>query len=201
MSAPLFLFAPGAGAPSTSAWMQAWRDRLSSLGHVVTFDYPYMKAGRRMPDRAPALIAAHAEALAQARAAHPRADRVFLIGKSMGSRMGCHLALQTPVTGVVCLGYPLISGSSGAKRDQVLLALGTPILFVQGTNDGLCPLAELEAVRAKMAARNELFVVQGGDHSLELSRAKSQRDAVEASNQLVLAAIRGFVESFTGEAA
>jgi len=36
-------------------------------------------------------------------------------------------------------------------------------------------------------------VVIGGDHSLEISRAKSQRDAVEASNAAVLAAIRTFV--------
>ena len=194
---PLFLFAPGAGAPSTSAWMQAWRTRLVTLGDVVAFDYPYMKAGRRMPDRAPALIAAHAEALAQARAAHPAAERVFLIGKSMGSRMGCHLALQTPVTGVICLGYPLLSGATGAKRDEVLLALRTPILFVQGTKDELCPLPELEAVRRKMSAPNELFVVSGGDHSLELSRAKSQRDAAETANAAVLAAIRTFVTNVT----
>ena len=193
MTAPLFLFAPGAGAPSTSPWMQAWRDRLARLGHVVTFDYPYMKAGRRMPARAPVLIAAHAEALAQARRAYPAAERLFLIGKSMGARMGCHLALEAPVHGVICLGYPLISGSSGARRDQVLLALRTPILFVQGTNDQLCPLPQLDLVRGKMQAPNSLFVVAGADHSLEISRAKSQRAAVEASNDAVLAAIATFV--------
>jgi predicted alpha/beta-hydrolase family hydrolase len=192
-AAPLFLFAPGAGAPSTSAWMRAWRDRLATLGDVVMFDYPYMKAGRRMPDRAPVLIAAHADALAQARRAHPGAERVFLIGKSMGSRIGCHLALETPVSGVICLGYPLISASSGAKRDQVLLALRTPILFVQGTKDEMCPLAELEALRTEMPAPTTLFVVTGGDHSLELSRATSQRAAGEASNAAVLAAIQDFV--------
>ncbi len=198
MSAPLFLFAPGAGASSASPWMQAWRDRLATLGGVVTFDYPYMKAGRRVPDRLPALIAAHAQALAAARAAHPEAERIFLIGKSMGSRVGCHLALQAPVTAVICLGYPLISGSSGAKRDEVLLALRTPILFVQGTNDPLCPLPELQAVRAKMQAPNELFVVPGGDHSLETSHAKSQRPAVEASNASVLSAIGAFTGAAGG---
>ncbi|HVV51514.1 MAG TPA: alpha/beta family hydrolase, partial [Polyangia bacterium] len=81
---PTFLFAPGAGAPSTSAWMTAWRDRLRTLGEVVSFDYPYMRAGRRMPDRLPALIAAHREALAAARAR--AAGPVFLAGKSMGGR-------------------------------------------------------------------------------------------------------------------
>jgi len=85
---PLLLFAPGAGAPSSSAWMTAWRDRLSSLGTVVPFDYPYMRERRRRPDRLPQLIAAHRAALAEARAAHPDASAVYLIGKSMGGRVG-----------------------------------------------------------------------------------------------------------------
>src|SRR5690606_19746205 len=45
MSKPLFLFAHGAGAPSASAWMQAWSERLGRIGRVRTFDYPY-KIGR-----------------------------------------------------------------------------------------------------------------------------------------------------------
>jgi hypothetical protein len=189
----LFLFAHGAGAPSASAWMQAWRARLTTLGDVVAFDYPYMKTGRRLPDRQPALIAAHVQALAEARA--HASGPVFLIGKSMGSRIGCHVALEAAVSGVICLGYPLVSGTSGALRDEVLLALRTPILFVQGTGDPLCPLDKLQAVRERMQTRHELFVVTGGNHSLEISRARTKRDAQEASNAAVLAAIRRFVES------
>src|SRR3954469_6364414 len=162
----LFLFAPGAGAASSSAWMQAWRDRLGALGQMVVFDYSYMRAGRKMPDRLPALIAAHAAALATARASH--AGPVHLIGKSMGSRVGCHLSLEEPVTSLICLGYPLVAASNGAVRDEVLLALRTPILFVQGTRDPLCPLDRLEGVRARMAAPHQLLVVNGGNHSLEV---------------------------------
>ena len=66
-SRPTFVFAHGAGAPSSSGWMVAWRKRLETLGDVVTFDYPYMRAGRKTPDRLPALITAHREVLAQAR--------------------------------------------------------------------------------------------------------------------------------------
>lgn len=189
----LFLFAHGAGAPAASVWMQAWRDRLATLGDVVTFDYPYMKTGRRLPDRQPALIAAHAQALAEARAR--TTGPVFLIGKSMGSRIGCHVALQEAVSGIVCLGYPLVSRTSGALRDEVLVALRTPILFVQGTGDPLCPLDKLQAVRERMQARHELFVVAGGNHSLEISRAKSKRAVQDASDRAVLEAIRAFVES------
>lgn len=206
-AARLFLFAPGAGAPSSSDWMTAWRDRLSALGQVVTFDYPYMRARRRSPDRLPALIAAHREALAGARTGAPGAA-VFLIGKSMGGRIGCHLALEEDqadigidgagaVAGVICLGYPLQSGSTGALRDQVLLALRRPILFVQGSRDPLCPLDKLAPVRARMTAPNTLLVVEGGDHSLQLSAAQrraagqTQADA----DARVLEAIARFVDA------
>ncbi len=50
---PSFVFAHGAGAPSSSAWMRAWRDGWATLGDVVAFDYPYMRAGRKAPDRCP----------------------------------------------------------------------------------------------------------------------------------------------------
>jgi predicted alpha/beta-hydrolase family hydrolase len=189
----LFLFAPGAGAPSSSAWMQAWRDRLGALGQVVVFDYSYMRAGRKTPDRLPALIAAHAAALATARSSH--AGPVHLIGKSMGSRVGCHLSLEEPVTSLICLGYPLVAASNGAVRDEILVALRTPILFVQGTRDPLCPLDRLEGVRARMTAPHQLLVVNGGNHSLEVPGGKSARAAQEASDAGVLDTIRAFVEA------
>src|SRR6185436_3698265 len=94
---PSFLFAHGAGAPSASGWMRAWRDRLATLGDVVAFDYPYMRAGRKTPDKLPALIAAHRAVLAEARAKAQPGDPLFLIGKSMGGRVGCHVALEEKV--------------------------------------------------------------------------------------------------------
>jgi len=193
MDGLLLLFAPGAGAPSRSPWMAAWADRLGTFGRVVRFDYPYMEAGRRAPDRLPELIKAHAAALAAARPGRP--DAVVLVGKSMGSRVGCHLSLQQPVAGLVCLGYPL-RGASGALRDQVLLELRTPILFVQGTRDRLCPLDELAAVRARMTAPSELHVVEGGDHSLQVGvRDLRARGLTQAQvDEQVLSSIRSFLE-------
>jgi predicted alpha/beta-hydrolase family hydrolase len=189
----LFLFAPGAGASSASTWMQAWRGRLAKLGTVVPFDYGYMQAGRKLPDRLPALIATHGAALAAAR--EQAEGPAFLLGKSMGSRIGCHLSLETKVAGLICFGYPLVAASNGAVRDEVLLALTTPILFVQGTRDPLCPLEHLALVRAKMQARNELHVVEGGNHSLEIPGGKATRPAQALSDAAVLAAIETFVRS------
>ena len=190
---PFFLFAPGAGAPSSSAWMQGWRDRLATLGDVATLDYPYMRAGRKSPDKLPVLVESHRAALADARG---RAKGpLFLVGKSMGGRVGCHLAVEEPVAGVVCLGYPLKAGGSGALRDEVLLALRVPVLFVQGTRDPLCPLPLLAEVRARMTAPNTLLVVEGGNHSLETSAAarKAANETQAASDARVLDAIRRFV--------
>src|SRR5690606_30418526 len=136
---PLILLAPGAGAPSSSPWMQALAQRLAAAFDVVPFDYPYMRAGRKRPDPLPTLIAAHREALGSAR--RGRTGPVFLVGKSMGGRVGCHVALEAEVTGLVCLGYPLKgAGPKASLRDEVLIRLRTPILFIQGTRDPLCPL-------------------------------------------------------------
>jgi len=193
MSLPV-LFAHGAGAGSQHRWMRAWAHKLAAIGPVATFDYPYMAAGKRRPDRMPTLLQAHRDALDDHRAAH--GDRVLLAGKSMGSRVGCHLAVEdSTVAGVVCFGYPLVS-QSGKRRDQVLLDLAVPILFVQGTRDKLCPLEVLEEVRGQMTATSTLHVVDTGDHSLQVTKTwckqtgKTQDD-VDAE---MLSAVQRFVE-------
>lgn len=164
-----FLFAPGAGAPSTSAWMQRYATRLRELGEVTLLDYPYMLAGQKRPDPLPRLIAAHTEALTRLRGQGP--GSVVLIGKSMGGRVGCHVALSEQVERVVCLGYPLVgAGARRNVRDQVLLESTAPVLFLQGTRDPLCPLDHLQEVRRRMKAQNDLLVIDEGDHSLEVTK-------------------------------
>ena len=192
---PFFLFAAGAGAPSTHPWMQRWKDRLATIGRVALFDYPYMRERRKRPDRLPQLIAAHREALAQNR--HPDDGATVLIGKSMGGRIGCHVALEEKVDALVCLGYPLCAMGDRTKlRDEVLRALRTPILFVQGTRDLLCPLDLLEPVRAEMKTRNVLHVVEGGDHSLIVPKRQLQAkgETQEDVDQRILSQIAQFVE-------
>ena len=193
---PLFLFAPGAGAPSSHSWMQNWKDRLSEIGDVEAFDYDYMQEGRKRPDPLPRLIAAHREALSKARERHPSGTTI-LIGKSMGGRIGCHVSLEEKVGGLICLGYPLCAmGDRTKRRDEVLRCLSTPILFVQGTRDSLCPLDLLERVRSEMKALNFLHIVEGGDHSLRVPKRQLQA-AGETQNdvdQRILQTIAGFVD-------
>lgn len=179
-TARLIVLAPGAGAPSSSGWMRAVAKRLSAFGRVEAFDYPYQIAGRRSPDRQPVLVASHREAFERARSAH--AGPIVLAGKSMGGRIGCHVAVESEPkpNALVCLGYPLV-GQNGKVRDEVLLALRTPVLFIQGTRDTLCPLEKLAEVQARMTAPHRLHVVEGGDHSLLVQKRQlSERGTTQA---------------------
>jgi predicted alpha/beta-hydrolase family hydrolase len=191
---PFFLFAPGAGAPSSHPWIVRWVERLRTIGHARAFNYLYTAEGRRRPDPLPRLIDTHRSELENARQSH--AGPLILIGKSMGGRVGCHLALEESVAAVVCLGYPLCAGGDCTKlRDKVLRVLSTPILFVQGTRDSLCPLEVLARVRADMRALNELHVVQGGDHSLLVTKnqLKASGETQEIVDQRILEVIRQFI--------
>jgi uncharacterized protein len=193
---PSIFLAPGAGAPSSHPWMQYWKDLLGEIGDVETFDYAYMREGRKRPDPLPQLIATHRKALSEAREKHPSGS-IILIGKSMGGRVGCHVSLEEKVAGLVCLGYPLCAMGDRTKiRDEILRALSTPILFVQGTRDSLCPLDLLEKVRDEMKAPNFLHVVEGGDHSLGVPKRQLQASGKtqERVERGILKTITGFVD-------
>ena len=186
--------------------MVRFQGLLGSLGTVRSFDYPYLREGsrRRAPDKQDVLVGAHTAELERFAAESARTDKLVLAGKSMGSRMGCHVAVAceearrggvvvpTPA-GLVCFGYPL-RGQNGKLRAEVLLALRTPVLFVQGTRDAMCPLTELDEVRKRMQAPSELFVVESGDHSLEATKtALKARGLTQAQvEQEILEAVKRF---------
>ena len=177
--------------------MQRWKKHLEEVGDVETFDYPYMRQNRKRPDPLPQLIAAYRQALAEALAKTGATAPVILIGKSMGGRVGCHVALKEKVDGLICLGYPLCAmGDRSRLRDDILRSLTTPILFVQGTRDSLCPLDLLDRVRVEMKVPNFLHAVEGGDHSLRVPKGQLQGASKTQENidQDILTAICKFVD-------
>jgi hypothetical protein len=121
----------------------------------------------------------------------------------MGGRIGCHVAVELEREGapdserpaaLVCLGYPLVA-PGGAVRDEVLLELATPVLFVQGTRDSMCPLERLAAVRQRMRAENDLYTVEDGDHSLLVQKGSLKRRGLTQTevDQGIFGAIQAFV--------
>lgn len=178
------VFAHGAGAGHRSPFMR----RIASLlaGHgltVVTFDFPYLAAGRKLPDRAPVLEAAFRDAVDAAVAAtRPRA--IVLAGKSLGGRMATHFAADpagwraaVPLAGAVAFGYPLRPpGPRGGDRVSHLRRLAVPTLIVQGTRD---TFGGPDAIAADVGPAAHLTVhpVETGDHSLKVLASSGRRPA------------------------
>jgi uncharacterized protein len=173
---PLLVLAHGAGAPHTSRFMADAALDLAARGiETVTFNFPYMEARRRMPDRAPVLEACFRAVLAAIASDAADARPLVVGGKSMGGRIASHLAAgpaqgHPPLAGLLCLGYPLHPpGHPERPRTSHLPAIAVPTLIVQGARDPFGTRDELAPVVATMP-RATLYVVEGGDHSLTVPK-------------------------------
>lgn len=189
------VLAHGAGAGQQSAWIVKTAQALAETGiSVVTFDFPYMAAGRKVPDRAPVLEAAWREVLAEvAGSTDPALSApVFIGGKSMGGRIATHIAAQgvEGVSGMVLLGYPLHPpGRAEQRRDAHLPKIQEPVLFVQGSDDTFGNREEIEEVVQRMP-NAFLHVIEGGDHSFKVRGGAARNVAIFAE---VITTVRDWI--------
>ena len=137
---------------------------------VVRARFPYRLAGKRAPDRMPALLESARSAIAAARAL-PGAERrrLALGGRSMGGRVASMLVADgLPADALVFLSYPLHpAGKPEQLRDAHLPTIPCPMLFVEGDRDTLCDLALLRPVLERLGTRAELAVFPGADHGMK----------------------------------
>lgn len=179
-SAALVL-AHGAGAGQHSPFMVRVATLLAERGiAAATFDFPYIAAGRRVPDRAPVLENAWRDAIDEARGEFA-GRRLFIGGKSMGGRMASHVAAHGDVqglSGLVFLGYPLHPpGKTQQRRDSHLPRVREPMLFVQGSRDAFGTAEEIRGLLSSMRAAT-LHEVPGGDHSFHVGGRGADQSAV-----------------------
>jgi len=161
----------GAGSGMRSPFITGISDELARHRiSVLRFDFPYVTAGRRVPDRAPVLVDATMRAFALGR---ERAGGLPLLagGKSLGGRMASMAAADgMPAAGLVFLGYPLHPpGKPDKLRDAHLDAIRVPMMFVQGTNDAFARADLLAPVLERLGGRAALYSVPGGDHSFRVA--------------------------------
>ena len=142
------LLAPGAGGDSTHHTLTALVGALSPTP-VRVMDFPYRRAGRRAPDRAPVLVDALEEEVASFGRDLGLRDtsRVVLGGRSMGGRMASMLAAGGHrCRGLVLLSYPLHPpGRPDKLRVEHFGGIDVPVLFVGGDRDPFGTPAELAA--------------------------------------------------------
>ncbi len=170
------LLAHGAGLGQDHPWMVTVRDLLAAAGFpTMTFDYAYMDRGRKSPDRPQKLLDVHAAA-ADRLATY--VDDVVFVGKSMGGRIGSHLAgdAQWPARALVYLGYPLVPmGKAEPRPIDHLLRIEAPQYFVSGTRDRLSPPDLISRVAREVPSGDQL-VVEDGDHSLRVPKRSGRTD-------------------------
>lgn len=164
------LLTPGAGADRDQSTLVAIEAALAPTGvEVERMDFPYRKAGRRAPDKAPVLVAAVVEGAAAlaARAGLPP-ERVLLGGRSMGGRM-CSMAVAEglPALGLVLVSYPLHPpGKPEQLRVEHFPRIGVPCLFLSGTRDAFGTPEELERATDRVTGPVTHRWIEGGDHGL-----------------------------------
>jgi predicted alpha/beta-hydrolase family hydrolase len=159
----VFLFAHGAGAPMEHPWMSAVARGMGEQGiRVVRFNFDYMEARRKAPDRQPVLLDTWRRVIEE----HGGGGKVCIGGKSMGGRMASMVADEMGVRGLICFGYPFHPpGKPEQLRTAHLEDLRTPALILQGTRDPFGTREEVSAYRLSKAIRIEW--IEKGDHSLK----------------------------------
>ena len=173
----LLVLAHGAGAGMDSDFMQKIARGLADRGlRTCRFEFPYMREGRRAPDRQEVLEAAYRAVLAQvAEQEHSSGVPLILGGKSLGGRIASHVGPGSAAVGLVFLGYPLHPpGKPDRARTDNLAALSLPMLFVQGTRDPFCPLPALRCFLAAHHGPADLAVIDDGDHSFKVRRGSGR---------------------------
>ena len=170
----------GAGAGQRHPFMAGVAAAVAVHGiRVVTFDFPYITDGRRLPDRAPRLLAALDQAVD---ALHVPASSLFIGGKSLGGRMATMwLVAGGRAAGLVVLGYPLNPprGLPQPERAQILASVPGRGLIVQGSRDGF---GHPDLIAATAPAAILVHPLPGADHAFAVPQRTAADVLAEVSS-------------------
>jgi len=188
-SADVVVLAHGAGGPMRSTFMNVMARGLAAEGiRVVRFEFPYMRAKKKVPDREPALRESWVSVVRELGGG----PRLVIGGKSLGGRMASLVADEVGARGLICLGYPFHPpGKPERLRTAHLGGLRTPTLILQGTRDPFGSREEVAGYQLSPAIRVEWM--EGGDHSLKpgAGSGRAEKDNLAAAVRAAADFIRG----------
>lgn len=166
---PLVALSHGAGGDLRGPVLEGFAAGLASADVAcLRFNFAYTEAGRRGPDREPALRQVWSAAFSRAA---ELGDLVWAAGKSMGGRIASMMVAdgELDAAGLIFVGYPLHPpGKPERIRDEHLYRIEVPMLFIQGTADPFARKELLAGVLKRLGKRATLHAVEGGDHSFRV---------------------------------
>nr|WP_249154619.1 alpha/beta family hydrolase [Bradyrhizobium manausense] len=191
-----YVLAHGAGAGMRHASMDKIAEGLAKRGIATfRFNFPYMENKQGRPDQ-PAVAHAAVRAAVEEAARLCPGLKVVAGGKSFGGRMTSQAQSKAPLPGVkglAFLGFPLHAAKKpSSERAEHLGSVAIPMLFLQGTRDGLADLSLLKPVVAALGEKATLHEIEGGDHSFAVLK-KSGRTNDEALAE-VLDTLAGWID-------
>lgn len=170
------VYAPGAGANIDDPFGLCLADVLAARGvSVVRFQFPYMEAHRRSPDRTPVLEATWRAVIEAVRVPD---GKLCVGGRSMGGRIASQVvAGRAPVDALALFAYPLHPpGLPDQRRDVHLPSIRVRTLFCSGTRDAFAAPDELREAAARVR-RSKVHLLEGADHSFAPARASGRTRA------------------------
>jgi uncharacterized protein len=163
------LLAPGAGSNRDQPSLVAIETALAPVP-VARMDFPYRKAGKKIPDKTPVLLeAVRAEASSLVASSACAPERLVLGGRSMGGRM-CSMAVAEglPAAALILICYPLHPpGKPENLRIAHLPELALPCMFIHGTRDPFATPDELREHTAAIPGPVTHVWVDGKGHDLK----------------------------------
>lgn len=180
----LYVFGHGAGAGMRHAGMSSLADSLGEVGiGTLRYQFPYMEAGRKMPDCHPVLEATVLAAIRTGKKLAPK-SKIIIGGRSMGGRMSTQALahatreVKDVVAGIIFMGFPLHKvDEPDVERAEHLKSIDTPMLFVQGTADAMCEKKLLLNV-VKELKQTSIHWLEGADHSFKVRGGKAAQSSV-----------------------
>lgn len=164
----LVLF-PGAGSSREQSTLLAIERAVLPMP-TFRFDFPYRRAGRKIPDRAPVLIECVREEVGNVAAQLDcRTTDLVIGGRSMGGRM-CTMAIADAldVLAVICVSYPLHPPKKPLQlRTEHLPRLNVPSLFIGGCRDEFATPQELSEALELLPIKPTIEFIEGGRHDLK----------------------------------
>ncbi|XP_030808772.1 testis-expressed protein 30 isoform X2 [Camarhynchus parvulus] len=132
-----------------------------------------------------------------------KAFKAVVKGRSMGSRAAASVIRQLSqgdddddgfIQGLMCLSYPLHRPKLQSKlRDEDLLLITCPVLFVSGSADEMCEKQLLEGVVSKMKAPNKIHWIDKANHGMAV-KGRTADDVMEEVNAQVFSWLRENVQ-------
>ena len=162
---------PGAGSSSTHSSLIAMEQALAPIP-VTRIDFPYRKAGKSFPDKAPVLVrCVKEEVRAFADSLGVSTNTIVIGGRSMGGRM-CSMAIADEddpidVAGLVLVSYPLHPPKKPETlRIEHLPRLTAHTLCISGTRDDFGTPDELTSAFTVVPGDVQWHWIENARHEL-----------------------------------